>query len=133
MLIPKGFELELFYGLFKQSTGVLSTHSYLGENESVACQNIPAATNSYVIRKISQPPAQGRWVQSKFNNDIRKELSTGIDLESTDKDRSEVLRDIRYSLDAGFKFGDKSLSSVLQEAEELTVLQSARLTIQSTE
>ena len=84
------------------------------------------------MRKISQPPAQGRWVQSKYNNDIRKEVSTGLDMETTDKDRSEVLRDIRYSFDAGFKFGDESLSSVLQEAEELTVLQSARLTMQNT-
>ena len=134
VLIPEGYELEMWSDAqFTTSVGVLSTHSYLNDNGKVACQVIPEDVLSYELRKISQPPAQGRWVQSKYNNDIRKEVSTGLDMETTDKDRSEVLRDIRYSLDAGFKFGDKSLSSVLQEAEELTVLQSARLTIQSTE
>ena len=118
---------------FNFSVGVLSTHSYLNDHGKVACQIIPQDVYSYELRKISQPPAQGRWVQSKYNNDIRKEVSTGLDMETTDKDRSEVLRDIRYSFDAGFKFGDESLSSVFQEAEELTILQSARLTMPSTQ
>ena len=112
--------------------GVLSTHSYLNDHGKVACQTIPGDINSFELRKISQPPAQGRWVQSKFNNDIRKELSIGLDIETTDKNRSEVLHDIGYSLDAGFEFGDESLSSVFQDAEKLTVLQSARLTMPST-
>jgi hypothetical protein len=33
-------------------------------------------------------------------------------METTDKDRSEVLLEIRSSFDAGFTFGDESLSSV---------------------
>ena len=105
----------------------------MNDHGKVACQIIPADVYSYELRKVGQPPARGRWVQSKFNNDIRKEMSTGLDMETTDKDRSEVLRDIRYSLDAGFKFGDESLSSVFQDAEELTILQSARLTMPSTQ
>ena len=102
----------MFSDWFKpeRSKGVFSSHSYLDENDQVACHEVPYSANNWIIRKIS--PAQGRWVQSKFNNDIKQELSTGLDMETTDKDRSEVLREIRSSLEVGFKFGDESLSSV---------------------
>ena len=124
VLIPKGYELEMWSDAqFTTSVGVLSTHSHLNDHDKVACQNIPEGVGSFEIRKVIYEPAAGRWVQSRYNSDIRQTLTTGLDMESTEKDRSEVLRDIRYSLDAGFKFGDESLSSVFKDAEELTVLQ----------
>jgi len=56
-------------------------------------------------------------------------MSTGIDELTTEKTKSEVLREIRSSLDAGFKFGDGILSSDLKSDEERTVLESARQTM----
>lgn len=115
VLIPKDYELEMWSDAqFTTSMGVLSTHSYLNDNDKVACQNIPDGVKSYEIRKAGSQPAKGRWVQSRYNSDISQTLSTGIDMETTDKDRSEVLREIRSSLNAGFEFGeDESLTSEL--------------------
>lgn len=133
VLIPKGYELEMWSDAqFTTSVGVLSTHSHLNDHDKVACQNIPEGVNSYEIRKVRQQPAQGRWVQSRYNSDINQTLSTGIDMDATDKDRSEVVREIRSSLEAGFKFGEMDLASEFQGDEERTVLQSVRQTMPKT-
>ena len=111
VLIPKDYELEMWSDeQFTTSAGVLSTHRYLNDNDKVACQNIPEGVGSFEIRKVIYEPAAGRWVQSRYNSDISQTLTTGLDMESTDKDRSEVLREIRSSLDAGFTFRNESLS-----------------------
>lgn len=97
----------------------------MNENEKVACLNIPDDIKSYEIRKDDDyKPAEGRWVQSRYNGDINQTMSTGVD-SMTDKDREEVLREIRASLQAGFTFGADSLSSDLSSDEERTVMQSA--------
>jgi hypothetical protein len=133
VLIPKGYELEMWSDAqFTTSMGVLSTHSYLNDHDKVACQNIPESVNSYEIRKVRQQPAQGRWVQSRYNSDISQTLSTGIDMAATDKDRSEVVREIRSSLEAGFRFGTLDLTSQFQGDEERTVMQSVRQTMPKT-
>ena len=82
----------------------------MNDNDKVACQNIPEGVGSFEIRKVIYEPAAGRWVQSRYNSDISQTLTTGLDMESTEKDRSEVLREIRSSLDAGFTFRNESLS-----------------------
>ena len=133
VLIPKGYELEMWSDAqFTTSMGVLSTHSYLNDHDKVACQNIPEGVNSYEIRKVRQQPAQGRWVQSRYNSDISQTLSTGIDMEATDKDKSEVVREIRSSLEAGFRFGTLDLTSQFQGDEKRTVMQSVRQTMPKT-
>ena len=133
VLIPKGYELEMWSDAqFTTSVGVLSTHSHLNDHEKVACQNIPEGINSYEIRKVLVQPAQGRWVQSRYNSDINLELTTGINMNETAKDRSVVVREIRSSLNAGFKFGEMDLTSEFQRDEERTVLQSALQTMPPT-
>ena len=53
-------------------------------------------------------------------------------MKATDKDRSVVVREIRSSLNAGFKFGEMDLASKFQGDEERTVLQSALQTMPKT-
>ena len=76
--VPFGFQLELYYdNQYQQVKEVIINGGYTSKN--FGCHDITNIDfTNIALRKLSDFEAEGHWVQSKYNGDIKIDMQPGF-------------------------------------------------------